>query len=203
MLAFTDATGLAGSATAIVAASLVVPVRGGLTPGRRAFVLAGVAVVALTPFGGLSPAGYLRGLTGDLSITTLALLLRVLCGHVFRSAPVEEKDQVVLQVLVAVAGLVLYPLALGIGTFDPYRLGYASPWLMGTLLLVVLTTWLRGLHLATWCIALAALAYSVGWYESNNLWDYLLDPLVATYGLSALVRRAARRRSPRTRPTGG
>ena len=43
-------------------------------------------------------------------------------------------------------------------------------------------------------MALAVLAYAVGWYESNNLWDYLVDPLVAIYSLSALVVRATRRR---------
>jgi hypothetical protein len=194
MLGFTDATGLAGSGAAIVAASMAASRGRDLTPGRRALVLGGATVVALTPLGALPPAGYLRSLTGDLSITTLVLLLRVLCRPVDGWGPVEDKERVALQVLVAVAGLGLYPLALGIGTFDPYRLGYANPWLMGTLLLVALTTWLWRLHLATSCIALAVLAYSVGWYESNNLWDYLVDPLVAAWGLSALLVRAARRR---------
>ena len=64
------------------------------------------------------------------------------------------------------------------------------------LAVLALTTWLWGFRLATLCIALAVLAYSAGWYESNNLWDYLLDPLVSTWGLSALLLRWAKTFSP-------
>jgi hypothetical protein len=31
------------------------------------------------------------------------------------------------------------------------------------------------------CIALGVAAWSVGWYESTNLCDYLLDPWLAIY----------------------
>jgi hypothetical protein len=199
MLALTDATGLLGSATAIAAASTAVSRRLDLTPGRRALLLGGVAAVALTPLGSLSPAGYLRGVTGDLSITTLVLLVRAMARSLFGWNPEDEREQVALQVLLAGAGLVLYPLALGVGAFDPYRLGYANPWMIVGLAVLALTFWSCGLRLATGCIALAVLAYAVGWYESSNLWDYLLDPLVAIYSVSALGLTAARRRSFRTR----
>ena len=33
------------------------------------------------------------------------------------------------------------------------------------------------------CIALAVAAWSAGWYESPNLWDYLLDPWLAIYAM--------------------
>jgi hypothetical protein len=33
------------------------------------------------------------------------------------------------------------------------------------------------------CIALAVAAWSAGWYESPNLWDYLLDPWLAVYAI--------------------
>jgi hypothetical protein len=191
----TDATGLAGSAAVIVAASLLLTTRvRGLSPGPRALVLGGVAVVALLPLGTLSLAAYLRGLTGDLSITTLVLLLRAIVRQLDASSASEVKERVALQSLLAVAAVVLYPLALGLGTFDPYRLGYASPWMMSALLLLALATWVLRLSLVAWCLALAVLAYSVGWYESTNLWDYLVDPLAATYGVSSLLLRAASRR---------
>ena len=192
----TDATGLAGSAAVIVAASLLLTTRvRGLTPGPRALVLGGVAVVvALLPLGTLSLAAYLRGLTGDLSITTLVLLLRAIVRQFDASSAADERERVALQSLLAVAAVALYPLALGLGKFDPYRLGYASPWMMSALLLLALATWVLRLPLVVWCLSLATLAYATGWYESNNLWDYVIDPLAAIYGVSSLLLRAARRR---------
>jgi len=87
------------------------------------------------------------------------------------------------------AAAVLYPMALGLGLFDPYRLGYGSSWFLGILLLLSLAAWFWRLYLAALSVALAVLAWSVGWYESANLWDYLLDPLLAVFALSALVRQ--------------
>ena len=40
---------------------------------------------------------------------------------------------------------------------------------------------------------LAALAWSLGWYESGNLWDYLLDPFVAIYALCAIAIQTVKR----------
>jgi len=37
-------------------------------------------------------------------------------------------------------------------------------------------------------IALAVAAWSFGWYESTNLWDYLLDPWLAIYALIAQLK---------------
>jgi hypothetical protein len=192
----TDVTGLATSAVVIVAASLLGARLPGSTPGRRALACGAVAVLAVVPFGALSPAGYLRGLTGDLSITTLVLLLRAIARWLHGPGADDGRDKAALQVLLAVTGAVLYPLALGLGSFDPYRLGYANPWFMSVLFLLALATWRIRLHLIAACLALAVLAYSIGWYESNNLWDYLVDPCVATYALAALLLKAAKRPGP-------
>ena len=90
--------------------------------------------------------------------------------------------------MIAVAALGLYPMALGIGYSDPYRLGYGNPWFMGGLLLLSLACF-RRLKVAALAIALAVLAWGVGWYESNNLWDYLLDPFLSIYAIVALFKR--------------
>ena len=162
MLRFTDVTGLAGSAAVIAAIALAIPWRGRPSPARDALLLAVAIAAAATPFGALSASGALRGVTGDFSITTLILVLRALGAPLFGWRAIGHRDRRALLVFVAAGGLFLYPLALGIGSFDPYRLGYANPWLMGALLVVALTTWLGRLHLTTFCVALAVLAYSVG-----------------------------------------
>jgi hypothetical protein len=42
-------------------------------------------------------------------------------------------------------------------------------------------------------VLLAALSFLGGAYESRNLWDYLVDPLVTLYALLALSSRMLRR----------
>jgi len=191
MPGLTDLAGLAGAAAAIAAVLLGLP---GIARLRRAHptstLLAAVAV-ALVPFGGLPAAGYLRGIVGDLSVTTVLLLLHGLLRPALGWAAIEARSRLSLQVLVAAGGLVLYPLALGLGPFDPYRLGYANPWFLGGLLALAVAAGLRRLTLVAWCLALAVLAWAVGVYESRNLWDYLVDPLVAAWGLGALLLRGA------------
>jgi hypothetical protein len=147
--------------------------------------------VALVPLGGLPAAGYLRGIVGDLSVTTVLLLLHGLLRPAFGWAAVDARSRLALQVLVAAGGLALYPLALAPGALDPYRLGYANPWFLGGLLALAVAAGLRRLTLVTDCLALAVLAWAVGGYESRNLWDYLIDPLVAAWGLGALLLRGA------------
>jgi hypothetical protein len=87
----TDLTGLAGVACATAAVAYLLLL--GLLPGigklarwRLALLQGTVFVLMLIPFCAMPFAAYLRGMTGDLSITTLVLLccamLRPWCGAV-------------------------------------------------------------------------------------------------------------------------
>jgi hypothetical protein len=154
---------------------------------RLGIVFAVVALGALVPFGTLSVAECLRGALGDLSITTLVLLSGATLRRLNGPAPKKTHGRLALLGFIAAAALGLYPMALGIGLFDPYRLGYGSPWLVGALFTVALTAWFRRFYILALCLALAVLAWSVRWYESGNLWDYLLDPLVSLYALGGLA----------------
>lgn len=192
MPALSDLCGLFGAAAAVAVVFLALP---GVARLRRAhpliLLVVGVAA-ALAPVAALPAAGYLRGAVGDLSLTTLLLLLRSLLRPVCGWGPVEPRNRLALQVLVAVGGLALYPLSLGLGGPDPYRLGYASLGFLSALFLLAMVAWLLGLHLVAACLALAVLAWALGACESRNLWDYLIDPFVSAYGLGALLRRAAK-----------
>jgi hypothetical protein len=187
MANFTDLTGLAGVAGAIAASLLLLPWTARLTKSRLAMLMGTVFVLSLIPFATLPVAAYVRGITGDLSITTLVLLwcalLRPWCSY----AEAGTRQRRVLLMLIAFLALALYPMALGAGAFDPYRLGYGDPLFAAALLLIALLAWFRKLDLVALCIALAMLAWSAGWYESDNLWDYLLDPFVAVYALAAII----------------
>lgn len=179
---FTDITGLASLAVAGAAAVV-------LLPGIKRFPMSGLAmlqgavfVLMLISFGGMPPAAYVRGATGDLSITTLVLLWFTLLRPWCNCGMIDVSRHALL-ILIAFAALALYPMALGAGAFDPYGFGYGDPLFMSALLLAALTAWFWKHPLIALCIAFATLAWATGWYESGNLWDYLLDPFVASYAL--------------------
>lgn len=180
-------TGLAGAAGAIAASLLLVPGVERLGKSRIALLMGGILIGALLPLGELPAAAYVRSVIGDLSITTIVWLGCGLLRPLFDGHPVSARTRVALQALIALAALTLYPLALGIGSFDPYRLGYGDPWFLGGLLALALAAWFARLPFIALCIAFAVLAWAIGWYESTNLWDYLLDPLVSLYALFAIV----------------
>ena len=202
MIHFTDMTGLASSAVAMVAALFMLPGVARL-PKPYPTMLAGMAVlVALIPFGGLQLAAYVRGIIGDLSITSLILLVISILRPLFCWRRADMTPILVLPVLIALAAVVLYPMALGLGLLDPYRWGYGNPWFMGMLLVLALAACFRQFHTVAFCIALAVFAWSVGWYESTNLWDYLLDPWVSVYMTGALMKHVLRRTLERGRSAG-
>jgi hypothetical protein len=184
---FTDLTGLVSVASATGAAMLLLPGVKNLSKFRLALLLGAVFVLMLIPFGAIPPAAYLRGMTGDLSITTLILLWCAMLRPWFACVAVESSRRIALLVLIAFFALVLYPMALGVGAYDPYRLGYGSPFFVALLLLLALVAWLRKYSLIALCIASATLAWAIGWYESDNLWDYLLDPFLAVYAMAAAI----------------
>jgi hypothetical protein len=192
---FTDLTGLAGVASATTASLLLLPgiarpstmLRTGLSKSRLAILMGAVFAVMLIPFGGMPFAAYLRGLTGDLSITTLVLLWCALLRPWYACVRVEAKQWLEMLVLITLAALALYPMALGAGAYDSYSLGYGNLQFVVALLLLALAAWFRKFVLIAVCIALATLAWAIGWYESNNLWDYLLDPFVTIYALFSII----------------
>ena len=183
----TDLAGLASVASAAAALVLQLPGIARLGKPHQAILLAAVFVLMLIPFGEIPLAAYARGVTGDLSLTTLVLLWCAILRPWFGCVAVEAKHRYALLIMIALAAIALYPMALGVGAYDPYRLGYGNPQYIVVLLLLSLAAWFRKSSLIALCIALATLAWAVGWYESGNLWDYLLDPFIAIYALAVIT----------------
>jgi hypothetical protein len=192
MIPFTDVTGLLGSALALTAVTARVSGLSHLAPAWRRGAAAVILAAALIPLGGLPLAGYLRGVIGDLSVTSLLLLVlylaRSLAARDARAPGAAARGR--LQLTLAAVAIVFYPLALGWGGFDPYRLGYGSHGLLVGLLGLALWAAARSVALPAAAIALAVLAWSLGWYESPNLWDYLMDPLLAAWAVSGVAWQA-------------
>jgi len=192
MINVTDITGLAGATLALTAPLLLAPPIRRLKSAHIGLLMGATAIVVAAPIGPLPLAAYARGLFGDLSVTTNVLLVIGIFQHLSGRRLVERREETAICRLVAVTALVFYPLALGFGPFDPYRLGYGSPWFLTGLLLLALGAWAGRFHLISVCIALAVMAHAIAWNESTNLWDYLLDPLVSLYAIFAVLSGALR-----------
>jgi hypothetical protein len=180
----TDLTGLFGITLAIFTLLVRVPQVRALPLPKRAAALGAAIVVLSIPLWGVSLAGCVRGITGDLSMTTLVFLALALVRSLSGRVPVVESNRAATLKAIAIAAVLFYPLALGFSMFDPYRLGYGNLWFMAALLGLAIWASLRYSILFALCIALAVAAWSAGWYESPNLWDYLLDPWLAVYALA-------------------
>ena len=192
MINVTDITGLAGATLALTAPLLLAPPIRRLKRVQLGLLMGATAIVVAAPIGPLPLAAYARGLFGDLSVTTNVLLVIGIIQHLSGRRLVERREETAICRLVAVTALVFYPLALGFGPFDPYRLGYGSPWFLTGLLLLALGAWAGRFHLISVCIALAVMAHAIAWNESTNLWDYLLDPLVSLYAIFVVLSGALR-----------
>jgi hypothetical protein len=180
----TDVTGLIGITLAIVALLLRLPRVQAFPLLHKAGMLMVAIILLSIPLRGVSLSGLLRGVTGDLSISTVMLLALPLVRFLSGLVLVEEQNRCAALRGILIAAILFYPLALGLGMFDPYRLGYGNLWFMLALLGLAAWSSLRYSTLFALCIALAVAAWSVGWYESPNLWDYLLDPWLAVYAFA-------------------
>jgi hypothetical protein len=194
--------GLAGSALLIGTAAAAVASTLRKSSTARFSITTLAFVLAFVPIHGLPIAAYVRGSIGDISVTTWILLAAVLVSNLTERKISDARSRSVLVRLVLLSGLVLYPSALGATYFDVYTLGYGPKLLWGSFFFLSLLTWYLGYHLVTWCLTASILAYSLQIFESRNLWDYWIDPLVTIYALQHSLRSVVqlalgKKRAPR------
>jgi hypothetical protein len=151
------------------------------------YFLAIVTLIAVSvPIGAMPVAQVTRGIFGDLSITNTVLLGYFL---IFPATPRNNSRQ--LFVLIIIVGLLFYPAALGLGMTDPYQWGYLNSYrgivpsmlFLAALVVVALIAVRLKNDLILLCLAAATGAFLIGAMESKNLWDYLIDPMIVTFGL--------------------
>lgn len=157
---------------------------------------AGVLAVLLAPWPGGAPVLALRGLVGDLSITSLVLLALVAAargtGRPLRARVAPELTW--LAVLLVGTAVWFYPLSLGITRVDPYAHGYYPTVLSAGLLALFIGAATAGRWFTVVVVAVAYAGYALGWLESDNLWDYLFDVPLVGVAIAHLVRHRSRLR---------
>ena len=163
----------------------------------------GAAAISLTPFFGHVPRYWLTGLTPNLGVPLVAVLVASILQRAGGAVLFRPREWRAAWIFGAVASLALYPSALGLGlrNFDAYALGW--PWLEWTRSLLLFgpvaaasALLVRRGNRFGWVLAAAAAAFLLRVQESHNFWDYLLDPLFGALSLIAVGVMIARR-SPR------
>lgn len=177
-----------------LAVALCMPGLGG-RPGRAAAVVVLTAAILWIPVAGSSGLAALRGAVAAPAVTTLVILAALLLVRCRGALLFASGERVHLAALVALTGMLFYPPTLGFGPVDPYAWGYGTavlPLAAGALAVVCAAA-------GRWVIAAALTAALAAWrlqlLDSPNLWDYLIDPLLAIGGLLVLAVYAVRRRS--------
>ena len=174
---------------------------GKLAPITRGALLLGLWLIAAIPLHQISLTMAIRGVTGDLSIVTVYWLSCAAAARIAAGVPAIAPAQArAAMVTLSIAALILYPATLGLTQWDPYRLGYGMSLPLICAATIVLLQVLRQGFTAS-ALSLALLAYAGRLLESDNLWDYLLDPWLASYALVSLISMQVgnhRRKTPGT-----
>lgn len=144
------------------------------------------SAVVLAPVDGLPLGRWLAGIMDHWSVPLLALLVSAVGRRYLGTELLRQADRQAAWVFGAVAGAVLYPLALGWGSIDPFGLGWHfGPLFAGMTLLTCILLWRSNRFGVVLVIAIAA--WHLGVPESGNYWDCLLDPVYFVASLGALV----------------
>ena len=115
------------------------------------------------PAQGMPIAGWVRGLNANFSIPFTGLIAAAVWEEEFRRKLFSAGDWTAGWAFGAVAGLALYPLALGWGRFDPYEWGWSfSPLFVVSAALSVILLWKQNrslVKLLLWSYTKNFLAY--------------------------------------------
>lgn len=157
--------------------------------GRGARALAvplAIAALLHAPLAGSTPIAALRGLFAEPSVSALVVLAALFGARAGLCQTFAPGERLGVAALVALSGVLFYPPALGLGAVDPYAWGYAGAALALAAGALAVAAALCGRWVIAAAPALALVAWRLEVLASPNLWDYLLDPLLAVAGLVAL-----------------
>ena len=180
-----------------IAASVVREPRVGDLPRGVAWAAMAGPVVLLAPLGGCTVAEHMRGMWGDPSVVTCALLA------IFIARPGRLPTRPSRPMCIGITVLVTLPLyapilGLAMPLPDLYALGWSAHALLLVIAVAGAVAWIGRRWCGTWAtiVAIALLSYAARGMESSNLIDYLADPglLITIAAMSAMptARPAAR-----------
>ena len=162
---------------------------------RLTLILALVSLfIAVVQVGGLPLFRWLISFNANFSITLTSILFSKIIETSFGIKLLDKNAFLTCWIFSLTAGVILYPMALGLSRFDPYQAGWGFSWLFVALFGVTIMLLIMKNRFAVVLIA-AISAYNLRLLESTNLWDYLVDPLIVMASCIALANRFLQRLS--------
>ena len=153
-------------------------------------VSAGILLVRVD---GLCLARWAVSFSANFSIPFLGLVAAAVWERSFSQAQLSAREWRSAWAFGLVSGLLLYPLALGVGKFDPYTWGwrFTPLFVAGAILTSILILKRNRFGLL---LLLSIIAYRLRLLESTNYWDYVVDPfyclaLIPALGLALVPRK--------------
>ncbi len=155
-------------------------------------VLCVCALVPLVPYSGLNISQYFLTIVGHISVTSIMLLASVVTREIIGKTLWKCGERRWILAGVVIGSLFVLPATFGLIRYDGYQLGYASLPLILALLALAVAAALTRRTLAFLTMCAAAAAFQLHLLASNNLWDYLFDPLLTIAAFAILIRNAVR-----------
>jgi hypothetical protein len=141
--------------------------------------------IVMVPLRGIPLARWLAGIVDHWSVPSTALLASACIQRFFGIDLLQRHDRQAAWLYGALAGLLLYPLALGWGPFDPYSLGWHfGPLFLSVGVLAAILIWRKNRFGVVLVLAIAA--WHLRAMESGNYWDCLIDPFYFLFSAGAL-----------------
>ena len=163
---------------------------------RLGIRLAAAAAAPALGFGiwieGMPLVGFLRAVLAEPSVALMMIAAFYCAKRTIGWQPAEGQLDVMRACVLSV-GAIVYPSALGVGFTDLYALGYNPYTGLAVSLAAVLAYFLPSSRLVAFWVVGALCAHGYGFGESNNLVDYLIDPVAVFCALIFLTRYAWRK----------
>jgi hypothetical protein len=131
--------------------------------------------VVVIPLGGFPLARWLISINANFSIPLTALVFSKVWENASGIRLLDRRALLSSSLFGLLAGLALYPMALGLGRFDPYEFGWSFSWLFVVLMVITVVLLFTKDRFGVVLVA-SILGYDLQVLESANLWDYLVDP---------------------------
>jgi len=161
--------------------------------GWRATSIIGIIslLVCIAPVGGMPLARWLISLNANFSIPLTAVLFAGVWEKAGGKVLFDRKTLSGFWLFGIVMGILLYPMALGLGVYDPYSLGWKFSLLFVVMMVLTIFLLLKRNPLGI-VLMLCILAYHLRVLESVNFWDYLIDPF---FVIISCLRQSSRLRA--------
>ena len=158
--------------------------------------------VVLVPVAGMPIGRWLHGLGQTFSIPFLIVLLDLVAAPFLARPWLDAAARRAAVWWGAGTAVLLYPAALGLGRSDPYTLGWSEPGVAAAAAVAGAALILAGNRFGIVLLA-AGVASRLGLLESDNAWDYLVDPVYGVTALGNLLVTAGRSAWRRAWPSTG